>query len=110
MRDYSCGTSNDKTKKGQTAKVYGSVLQLEKEGEHIAVACPFCMRVHLHQPTRHPISTAIPNNDDHSNDSSEEMEEMEEMEDSLNILNHVTWETDRVASCRLGTYHIVGHE
>ena len=44
----------------QHAKVRGTILRLADVGERIAVACPFCYRVHLHEPTRHPVSTFVP--------------------------------------------------
>lgn len=91
----------------QYAKVYGSVIDINGIGERIVVACPFCYRVHVHEASRHPISTFIPPvyHHDHSH-----KKDAEESHDSMDSTNRVTWETDRVAPCKMGTYHIVGSE
>ena len=93
---------NEKATDYTIAKVYGTVLRMIDNNEYIAVACPFCHRVHLHGATRHPISTFVPPGvkpDDtrinHQN--------------THDTVNTVTWETDRVALCKKGTYHIVGN-
>ena len=89
------------------AKVHGTVLRIVDSGEHIAVACPFCHRVHLHGPTRHPVSTFVPPGVDPETLSYESKGYDEDVE--ARALNVVTWETDRVAPCKMGTYHIVGN-
>lgn len=83
------------------AKVYGRVLHMIDNHEYIAVACPFCHRVHLHGATRHPISTFVP--------PGVQADTRVEHQDTPDTLNKVTWETDRVALCKKGTYHIVGN-
>ena len=91
----------------QYAKVHGTVLRVADSGEHIAVACPFCHRVHLHGPARHPVSTFVPPGvtpDALAYESEGYNDDME-----AQPLNVVTWETDRVALCKMGTYHIVGN-
>lgn len=92
----------------QHAKVRGTILRLADVGERIAVACPFCYRVHLHEPTRHPVSTFVPPGVDPA--TAEVYDEVTgyEGEEEARALNAVTWETDRIAPCKMGTYHIVG--
>jgi len=93
----------------QHAKVRGTVLRLADSGERIAVACPFCHRVHLHEPTRHPVSTFVPPGVDPEAEALAYDESTGYAGDvKARPLNVVTWETDRVASCKMGTYHIVG--
>jgi hypothetical protein len=91
----------------------------------IAVTCPYCAGVHLHQPIRarltrpltydtyepfEPASASATTDDTPTTDASVPI--------TYAYLNrHVThrwfdrkvnWETDRVALCKRGTYHIVG--
>ena len=91
----------------QYAKVYGSVIDINDIGERIVVACPFCYRVHVHEASRHPISTFTPpighEYQSHKQDAMED-------HDSMDPTNRVTWETDRIAPCKMGTYHIVGSD
>ena len=93
----------------QHAKVRGTVLRLADSGERIAVACPFCHRVHLHEPTRHLVSTFVPPGVDPEAEALAYDESTGYAGDvKARPLNVVTWETDRVALCKMGTYHIVG--
>lgn len=104
------------------ARVYGEILHVCASPDHppserIVVACPFCHRVHLHEPSRSPVTQALRDitprvrapptaamaMTDHVvvADSSDSDEDDDDAPD-------INWQTDRVATCKRGTYHIVG--
>lgn len=103
----------------RTAKVYGTPVLLADQREYLAVACPFCHKVHFHQPFRRPPPSptcvvtaptcvvAAPPTDGHAigdTDAGASAKTSSTIPTSL----EVAWETDRVALCRNGTYYIIG--
>lgn len=91
----------------RSALVHGTVIRLENNVERIAVACPFCHRVHFHTPARGTLSTFLPPDDTAKRMKRSNVEETKQEEDDDD--EHFTWETDRISECRLGTYRIFGH-
>jgi hypothetical protein len=92
----------------RSARVHGTVIRLENNVERIAVACPFCHRVHFHTPTRGTLSTFLPPDYTAKRVKRSKVEETKQEEDDDDD-EHFTWETDRISDCRLGTYRIFGH-
>ena len=100
------------------ARVYGEILHVCASPDHppserIAVACPFCHCVHLHEPSRSPVTQSL-------RDITPRMREpptaamvmtdhvvADDSEDEDDTPD-INWQTDRVATCKRGTYHIVG--
>lgn len=119
-----------------SAKVVGTIVTVASEtptdtGERIAVACPYCHLVHFHFASRTPVSTfVVPGIPGPDGEPADEMVDHGESgdgggdgdcdgdcdgdgdndEDSAakGTSPNWVWETDRVADCRRGTYHIVG--
>jgi hypothetical protein len=107
-----------------SAKVVGTIVTVASEtptdaGERIAVACPYCHLVHFHFASRTPISTfVVPGIPGPDGEPADEMVDHEESGDdsgdndkdsaAKGTSPNWVWETDRVADCRRGTYHIVG--
>ena len=103
--------------KVRRARVLGTLLEVWVAGAvqaRIAVACPYCHRVHLHQGHRHPILHDDPGNDDPDNDVSSNDNDNQCDNDSRSEGGRTTgesahtWEAERIAVCRRGTYTIVG--
>lgn len=90
------------------ARVYGEVFSIVAPGANqattrLAVACPFCQCTHLHEPTRSLLTQPLVSDDPRSVYTYLNSRLAAPMPD-----RPVNWETDRVALCRKGTYHIVG--
>ena len=89
------------------ARVHGTVITLEHNIERIAVACPFCHRVHLHMPARGTLSTFLP--PDYTATRLKESKVEEEKQEEGDEDEWFIWETDRISDCRRGTYRIFGN-
>ena len=84
----------------------------------IAVHCPYCGGVHLHQPTRsrltqpltydYPPSTHPSSLSGLSSNNTITYAYLNTHVTNPLLERKVNWETDRVALCKRGTYHIVG--
>ena len=107
-------------RKVRRARVLGTLLEVWVAGAvqaRIAVACPYCHRVHLHQGHRHPIlrdpsnddpDNDDPDNDDPDNDGPGDDDPRSEGGVGATGESAHTWEAERIAVCRRGTYTIVG--